>query len=320
MIILKFGELELQVLSDGTHTEDGGGMFEYFPKDIWSNYKVDGSTPYRTDEHNNILQAANCLLIKHPQGNVLVETGIHDKTQNYVKYHNIVKEPTLLESMSSAGITPADIDIVINSHLNPDHVGWNTLYVDGKLKPTFENAKYIIQKKEFRTAVNPGFELKNDYFSVEKDVLPLEESRSLELVTGEKEVLPGIFAVPTPGHTAGHQSVIIKAEWKGTSFTDNLKRWLELRNYEPEQSTMLYAADTAALVIHQEKPRCKMAFDVLGREECWKTKKGLLYDLAAEKNWFTYFYHEISFSFGVINKITNAKGEIEYKVRKVAAL
>jgi hypothetical protein len=73
----------------------------------------------------------------------------------------------------------------------------------------------------------------------------------------------------------------------------------------------------AALVIHQEKPRCKMAYDVLGRLDCWKTKKELLYDMAAENSWFTYFYHEISFSLGIINKTANAKGEIEYKVRKV---
>lgn len=291
---MKFGDLELYILSDGTHTEDGGGMFEYFPKDIWSNYKVDGKTPYRTDEHNNVLQVANCLLIKHPEGNILVETGIHDKTRSYVKHHNIVKKPSLIESMDSVGIKPPDIDIVINSHLNPDHVGWNTRYVNGNLKPTFENAKYVTQHKEFETAMNPGFELENDYFSAEKDVLPLEASGSLELVNGEKEVLPGVFVIPTPGHTAGHQSVMIKAD-----------------------TTMLYAGDMAALVIHQEKPRCKMAFDALGRVDCWMTKKKLLYDQAAENGWLTYFYHEISFSIGIINKSINAKGETEYKVKKV---
>ncbi len=97
-----------------------------FPKEIWTNYKIDGKTPYKTDEHNNILQAANCLLIRHAQGNVLVETGLHDKTPNYVKHHNIVKNPSLIESMNIAGVKPFDVDIVINSHLNPDHAGWNT--------------------------------------------------------------------------------------------------------------------------------------------------------------------------------------------------
>ncbi len=290
---MKFGDVELQILSDGTHTEDGGVIFGYFPKDIWTNYNIDGKTPYKTDEYNNILQAANCLLIRHAQGNVLVETGLHDKTPNYVKHHNIVKNPSLIESMSIAGVKPLDVDIVINSHLNPDHAGWNTRYIDGKLMPTFENAKYVIQKKEWKTAIDPGFELKNDYFSVEKDVLPLEKSGNLELVDGEKEVLPGIFVVPTPGHTAGHQSIIIKAE-----------------------RTMLYAADMAALVMHQEKPRCRMAVDVLGREDCWTTKKKLLYDKASENGWYTYFYHEISFSIGIINKITNSKGELEGKVKK----
>jgi len=56
---MKFGEFELYILSDGTHTEDGGGMFGYFPKEIWSNYQVEGKTPYKPDEHNNI---GSCLL------------------------------------------------------------------------------------------------------------------------------------------------------------------------------------------------------------------------------------------------------------------
>ncbi len=46
---MKFGGIELQILSDGIHTEDGGAIFGYFPKDFWSNYTVDGMTPYRTD-------------------------------------------------------------------------------------------------------------------------------------------------------------------------------------------------------------------------------------------------------------------------------
>ncbi len=199
--------------------------------------------------------------------------------------------------MSNARVKPSDIDIVINSHLNPDHAGWNTRYIDGKLKPTFENAKYVIQEKEWKNAIDTGFELKNDYFSVETDVLPLEESGKLELVNGEKELLPGIFVVPTPGHTGGHQSVIIK-----------------------EERTMLYTADMAALVLHLEKPRCKMAVDVLSREECWETKKKLLYDKAAGYGWYTYFYHEISLSIGIIHKITNARGEMEGKVEKVGIL
>jgi hypothetical protein len=101
---MKFEDMELQILSDGIHTEDGGVIFGYFPKDIWTNYKIDGKTPYKTDEHNNILQAANCLLIKHPQGNVLVETGLHDKTSNYVKHHKIAKNPSLIDSMNIAGL------------------------------------------------------------------------------------------------------------------------------------------------------------------------------------------------------------------------
>ncbi len=86
------------------------------------------------------------------------------------------------------------------------------------------------------------------------------------------------------------------------------------------ERTMLYAADMAALVMHQEKPRCRMAVDVLGREDCWEAKKKLLYDKASENGWYTYFYHEISFSIGIINKITNAKGEMESKVEKAEIL
>lgn len=294
-MIMEFGESKIVILSDGKHTQDGGPMFEYFPKDIWSNHTVDGKTPYKTDEHNKITMSANCLLVKHPQGNVLIETGMHDKTPSYAKHHNVVKTPSLIESMKSIGIKPSDIDIVINSHLHPDHVGWNTISINGKLKPTFENAKYVVQRKEFQIATNPSFELRNDYFHIEKDVLPLEEAGCLELVDGEKEILPGIFVVPTPGHTAGHQSIIVKSDGKA----------------------MIYAADLAPLVFHVEKPRCKMSFDSLAREDRWKIKKKVLYDLAVENGWLIYFYHETSFTIGKLSKAVNAEGKVENKVIKI---
>ncbi len=314
---MKFGEVEIYILSDGTHTQDGGPMFEYFPRDIWSNYVVNGRTPYKPDEHNNIQMASNCLLIRHPKGNVLVETGVHDKTASYAKYHNVVKSPSLIDSLKAVGLNPEDISLVVNTHLHPDHVGWNTRYVDGKLRPTFSNAKYVIQKSEFKLATNAGYELKNDYFNVKQDAQPLEEFGCLELVIGEKEILPGIFVVPTPGHTAGHQSVIIKAEGKNLTFTDHLKKMLgllQLRKLNPSKDTMFYAADASPFVFHHEKPRCKMSFDALGRDVCFQTKKELVYDLGAENKWFAYFYHDVALTIGRMEKTIGTKGDAEYKV------
>src|SRR6266550_2168508 len=82
-------------------------------------------------------------------------------------------ERTLLTDLAALGIRPDEIDVVINTHLHSDHCGWNTRKVDGKLVPTFENARYMVQREEWEAAVNPNERTRGTYFA--ENLTPLEE-------------------------------------------------------------------------------------------------------------------------------------------------
>ena len=59
-----------------------------------------------------------------------------------------IRRPTTpMSNLAAVGLTPEDIDFVMCTHLHHDHVGWNTKLVDGRLVPTFPNAKYLMSKK-----------------------------------------------------------------------------------------------------------------------------------------------------------------------------
>src|SRR5438876_627998 len=109
------GGFELTIFSDGTYPLDGGAFFGVIPKAMWSR-KVDA------DERNYVTAGLNSLLIRTGQQTVLVETGMGNKLSD--RMVKIYGQPAqLLTNLAAAGISPEDIDIVINSHLHFDHCG-----------------------------------------------------------------------------------------------------------------------------------------------------------------------------------------------------
>ena len=119
----------------------------------------------------------------------------------YEKFHDVIrtKEEELSHSLHKAGLRPADVTMVVNTHLHFDHCGNNKL---------FANSKFLVQTDEVRYAYFPDRFMRvsylRDFFDVEGDYLP---------VRGKYEIENGVEVLPTPGHTIGHQSVIVK--WKG---------------------------------------------------------------------------------------------------------
>ena len=198
---MKFGDVELFVVSDGYFWLDGGSMFGVVPKVLWNRL-----TP--SDDRNRIRLALNCLLISTDGKNVLVDTGIGDRfSEKLIEIYRIERNANLLSSLTNLGVQPADVDIVINTHLHFDHCGGNTVERNGKYLPAFPKAKYVIQEKEWYAALNTDEKTESSYRR--SDFIPLEETEQLMLIDGEYEVAPGVVALVTDGHTRGHQSVLI---------------------------------------------------------------------------------------------------------------
>src|SRR5439155_19729662 len=121
----------------GIYRLDGGAFFGVIPKTLWSRKVM-------ADEKNLVPTGLNSVLVRTGEKNILIETGIGSKLPE--KMVQIFGQPAkLLEKLSAAGLSPDNIDIVINSHLHFDHCGWNTVRENCAIKPTFPRAIYYVQ-------------------------------------------------------------------------------------------------------------------------------------------------------------------------------
>jgi N-acyl homoserine lactone hydrolase len=132
-----------------------------------------------------------CLgyVVDHPQGVLLFDTGMgaHPEVDAYYRPRRV----GLHAALATAGVQTADLSVAANCHLHFDHCGGNPLL--GPI-PVF------VQTAELDAALRTP-----DYTLPE-----LIEASRFEQVTGEVEVLPGVFLMPTPGHTDGHQSLVVR--------------------------------------------------------------------------------------------------------------
>jgi len=256
---MKFGEFTLHIVSDGTFYLDGGAMFGVVPKVLWNK-----SNP--ADELNRIKLGLNCLLVQTSEKKILVDTGVGEKLkERFKEMYRVEREHGLVESLDAAGTKPEDIDFVINTHLHFDHCGGNTVKKNSAHIPTFPNAQYIIQKKEWAAAMDPNERTKASY--LRENFEPLEKAGQLMLVTGEHSVTEGVTVIPTPGHTQGHQSVLIESNGKKA----------------------LYCGDLIPTTSHVRLPYI-MGYD-LYPVDILETKRKIL-DQAAHEHWLLIFEHD----------------------------
>jgi glyoxylase-like metal-dependent hydrolase (beta-lactamase superfamily II) len=197
---LTLGDFELTVFSDGTYPLDGGAFFGVVPKIMWSR-KI------AADDKNYVTSGLNSLLIRTGKQTVLVETGMGNKlSERMVKFYG--QPAQLLSNLAAGGVSPEDIDIVINTHLHFDHCGWNTIRnKEGKIVPTFPRAKYYAPEGEWQYARRPSERDAISYIPDNYD--PLVQSGQMTLLKGGEEIVPGISVRTFPGHTASMQAVIV---------------------------------------------------------------------------------------------------------------
>ncbi|MGA3213921.1 MAG: MBL fold metallo-hydrolase, partial [Terriglobales bacterium] len=209
---LSLGDFELTVLSDGHYFLDGGAMFGVIPKPLWER-KI------QPDSRNRIEMGLNSLLVRGGRQSVLIETGVGPKLPEKMQqiYSN---EARLLRSFEEAGVTPDEIEVVVNTHLHFDHCGWNTYYREGRAVPTFPRARYFVQRGEWEHAEHPN---ERDYVSyIGDNYNPLIESGQMELITGDREIVPGISVRVYPGHTRHMQAVLISSGGKTACYVSDL--------------------------------------------------------------------------------------------------
>lgn len=184
---MKIGDIEITVVNDG----EGKLESSYIPKLDWEKHKD------LLDDEGRFDIALGCFLIKTKDTTILVDAGLGPIT------FPPFRGGDLPGKLSSAGVTPEDVDLVLVTHLHLDHIGW--LAQDEK--PYFPNATIRFGEKDldqFIRAEEP------DKFSA-PIVKVLQEAGRIDTLTGDAEVAPGVTMIDTPGHTLGHMAVVVSS-------------------------------------------------------------------------------------------------------------
>ncbi len=160
-----------------------------------------GTLTYHVDKGKIIDVNFSAYLIKTDQGNVLFEAGIDHEDIPYLlttgRKLDIKKEEHFITQLKQVGVSPEQVKMIVMSHLHWDHCG---------LLKAFPNAEIVIQRDEYRYAMQlPDFA--RHYYRT-----PNYDSPKLKwrLIDGDEVLQPGIIAVATPGHTPGHQSLLVE--------------------------------------------------------------------------------------------------------------
>ena len=269
---LTFGDFELIAVSDGIYRLDGGAFFGVIPKVMWGK-KV------KADADNYVPVGLNSVVVKTGQQTILIETGIGNKLPE--RLINIFGQPAkLLDNLTAAGISPDDIDVVINTHLHFDHCGWNTMIVGDKVVPTFPKAKYYAPEGEWQ---HGRLQLERDAISYMSDNYePLIKSGQMELLQGDREIVPGVSVKIFPGHTEHMQAVILRSGGE----------------------TACYISDLIPTSAHVEL-NWVMAFDLYPLETIESRKR--YYSRAIPERWLTMFTHDPATPWAYLEKDDRGK-------------
>jgi len=216
----KIGGLQIHALQAGGQKLDGGAMFGVVPKPLW-----DRRIP--ADERNRIPLGMRCILVEHDDGLVRIDCGAGNKENaKFLDIYGIENagangRTALEDALASLGHTPGDIRILIDSHLHFDHGGGNT-YRDesGEVRPTFPNARYVVQRGELDFASHTNERTAASYLP--HNFAPIAEAGLFDLVEGEREIVPGIRVLPTPGHVPFHQGILLESKGERAFFLGDL--------------------------------------------------------------------------------------------------
>jgi len=188
------------------------------PDDVVTRYPW--LAPHFVSEDGRPRTSIHGLVIDTGELRILVDTGLGHMRP-------VMGTPGMpsdfLDKLTAAGYDAGDIDVVVCTHLHFDHVGWNTRLVSGRWVPTFPQARYLFGKQEF----DHWSHLRDTggYHNVEHlhdAVDPVVAAGLVDYIGTEHQLTDEVTLFPTPGHTPGHVSVLIRSRGEEAVITGDL--------------------------------------------------------------------------------------------------
>lgn len=243
-----------------------GAFFPDLPASAWAAHR-DQLVPDHLGDDDMVRTAMQTWVLRSEGRTILIDTTVGDDKNRpaVAPWHR--QKTGYLTRLAEAGVRPEDVDLVINTHLHADHIGWNTRLVDGEWVPTFPNATYLMPEADFHywnPDGNPGVAGGVNEFAYEDSIAPVHAAGQVRLWQGSHDVDANLRLEAAPGHTPGASVVKLNSGGDRALFAGDIIH-TPLQLAEPghdscfcldpaqaratRQALLGWAADTGALML-----------------------------------------------------------------------
>jgi glyoxylase-like metal-dependent hydrolase (beta-lactamase superfamily II) len=195
---LMVGDIRVSYLPDGETRLAATAFFPASTEDGWTLH------PEWLDEQGRLLASIGAFLIESGDRTVLVDTGFGPRHVEFPGFGPF-DGGRLLDSLSQADVEPAQIDTVVYTHLHLDHVNASVRQDGETWSLAFPNATFLVRQSEWSHWAG-----KNDPAGIYQETEEAIRDR-VEIFDADRTVAPGVSLMSTPGHTPGHNSVVVSS-------------------------------------------------------------------------------------------------------------
>jgi glyoxylase-like metal-dependent hydrolase (beta-lactamase superfamily II) len=201
----------------------------FFPEsstEVWRNNESWLAPDFLDTDTQTVQSAIQTWLLRSEGKVILIDTGVgNHKERPYAPVWGHLNT-NFLANLEAAGVKPEDVDIVVNTHLHIDHVGWNTYLDDRQWVPTFPNAQYLMPKRDF-DFWNPVNEHKprlgrGNQNVFEDSVAPIHHAGQTLLWDESYQIDANLRLDLAPGHTPGSSVVTLESGGNRARFVGDL--------------------------------------------------------------------------------------------------
>lgn len=176
--------------------------------------------PHFVSEADELLLSIHALLVEAPGLRLVVDTCVGNDKPRAGMTGPEGLQTRFLEAMAEAGWERDSVDAVVCTHMHVDHVGWNTMRVNGRWVPTFPKARYLLGRTEFDHWMAEGDGEQKQILA--DSVQPVLDAGLVDWVPLDHVISPEIRLTPTTGHTPGHVSVVIESQGEKAVITGDM--------------------------------------------------------------------------------------------------